>query len=70
MRRGVRSGHEYRHSPEEVVMARLACRQGPARFPDLFDWLEPPWAARLPFTAGQTFRVEGYVQDGSYVVRA
>lgn len=50
-------------------MAKLARRQM-SLLPDLFDWLDSPWATLLPFTAGQTFRVEDYVKDDHYVVRA
>lgn len=41
-----------------------------ARFPDLLDWIDSPWSALLPFGSGQTFRVEDYVDDGSYVILA
>lgn len=41
-----------------------------ARFPDLLDWIDSPWPALLPFGSGQTFRVEDYVDDDSYVIRA
>ena len=51
-------------------MAKLARRQAPAMFPDLLDWLDSPWTAMLPFTSGQTFRVEDYTRDGRYVIRA
>lgn len=51
-------------------MAKLARRQSPARFPELFDWLESPWATLLPFTSGQTFRTEEYVQENTYNLRA
>jgi HSP20 family protein len=49
-------------------MAKLARRQGVV--PDVLDWLESPWATLLPFTPSQTFRVEDYVTDDQYVVRA
>jgi len=42
----------------------------PARFPDLFDWLDSPWSAWRPFGSAQTFRVEDYTEDGKYLVRA
>ncbi len=45
-------------------------RAVPARFPDLFDWLESPWPALLPFGQAQTFRIEDYVEDGNYMIRA
>jgi HSP20 family protein len=41
-----------------------------ARFPDLLDWLETPWSAVLPFGSAQTFRVEDYTEDGTYLIRA
>jgi HSP20 family molecular chaperone IbpA len=43
---------------------------GPARFPDLLDWLDSPWPAVLPFGPAQTFRVEDYTEDGNYMIRA
>lgn len=39
------------------------------RLPDLFDLFEMPFTALRPFT-GQAMRVEDYVDDGTYVVRA
>ena len=42
----------------------------PARFPDIFDWLDSPWSAWLPFGQAQTFRVEDFTEDGKYLVRA
>lgn len=39
------------------------------RFPDLFDLFEMPFAAMRPF-GGQAIRVEDYMEDGKYVVRA
>ena len=42
----------------------------PARFPDLLDWLESPWSAVLPFGPAQTFRVEDYTEDSTYMIRA
>jgi HSP20 family molecular chaperone IbpA len=51
-------------------MAISAHRPSSARFADLFDWLESPWASVLPFAQAQTFRVEDYVEDDRYVVRA
>ena len=47
-----------------------ARRQGPHRLPDLLDWLDAPWAPLLPFSPASTFRVETYVKDNNYVVRA
>jgi len=51
-------------------MAQLQRRRPRALFPDLSDWLDEPWAPLLPFTAGRMIRVEDYVHDGDYVVRA
>jgi HSP20 family protein len=45
-------------------------RHAPALFPDLLDWFEEPWPAWLRFTSGRPFRVEDYVRDGTYVLRA
>ena len=42
----------------------------PARFPDLLDWLESPWPAMMQFGSNQTFRVEDYTDDGTYMIRA
>jgi HSP20 family protein len=41
-----------------------------ARIPDLLDWLDAPWPAMLPFGSHPTFRVEDYVDDGTYMIRA
>jgi HSP20 family protein len=51
-------------------MAKIVRRESPARFPDLLDWLDTPWSALLPFSGAQTFRVEDYVQDDHYLIRA
>ena len=51
-------------------MAKIVRREGSARFPDLLDWLDTPWSALLPFSGAQTFRVEDYLEDGNYVIRA
>ena len=51
-------------------MAKPPARRPSARFPDLLDWFDAPWSPLLPFTSGQTFRVEDYVEDGHYIVRA
>jgi len=50
-------------------MTALTRREGRGKLPDLLDWMESPWTM-LPFTAGAAFRVEDYVEDGHYVVRA
>ena len=51
-------------------MAKVVRRHPSVRFPDLFDWRDSPWATMLPLHPAQTFRVEDYVQDNRYVVRA
>lgn len=38
-------------------------------FPDLFDWIESPFSALRPFMA-RPMRLEDYLEDGHYVVRA
>ncbi len=50
-------------------MAELARRQS-GLLPDLLDWLNAPWGPLLPFTGTHTFRVEDYIKDDRYVVRA
>ena len=47
-----------------------AHRQAAHLFPDLRDWLDAPWAPLLPFSPANMFRVEDYVKDDNYVVRA
>ncbi len=49
-------------------MATLARRETRAPL-DLFDWLETPWTVLRP-VAGHPVRLEDYVKDGRYVVRA
>jgi HSP20 family molecular chaperone IbpA len=38
-------------------------------FPELVDWLESPFAVLRPFMT-QSIRLEDYIEDGHYVVRA
>jgi HSP20 family protein len=38
-------------------------------FGDMVEWLEAPWTILRPVT-GHPMRVEDFVEDGSYVVRA
>lgn len=38
-------------------------------FLDLFDWMDAPMTVLRPFT-GQGMRMEDYVRDGHYIVRA
>ena len=37
--------------------------------PDLFDWMDQPFSLFRPFSA-QPIRMEDYIKDGRYVVRA
>jgi HSP20 family protein len=37
--------------------------------PDLFDWMDQPFSLLRPFSA-QPIRMEDYVRDGRYVIRA
>ena len=50
-------------------MSTLTHRDYRGSFADLFDWLESPLTMLRPLSA-QTMRVEDYVKDGRYVVRA
>ena len=50
-------------------MTTLTRRDYRSTFVDLFDWLESPLTMLRPMSA-QTMRVEDYVKDGRYVVRA
>ncbi|MFB4320578.1 Hsp20/alpha crystallin family protein [Actinomadura sp. 21ATH] len=50
-------------------MSRLERWEPRSLFPDLFDWLESPVTMLRPGLA-QAIRVENYVEDGRYVVRA
>ena len=49
-------------------MSTLARRDRLGPFMDVFDWLEPPWTILRPAT--HPMRVEDYVKDGTYVLRA
>jgi HSP20 family protein len=50
-------------------MSALTRRESKGLFPDLFDWLESPFSVLHPFMA-QPMRLEDYIEDGHYVVRA
>ena len=50
-------------------MSTLTHRDFRAPFMDVFDWLEPPWTMLRP-AASHPLRVEDYVEDGTYVLRA
>jgi HSP20 family protein len=44
-------------------------RRDPRPFQDLFDWMDSPLAVFRPF-GGQAMRMEDFVTDGHYIVRA
>jgi HSP20 family protein len=50
-------------------MNTLTRRDYRGPFGDMFDWLEAPWTLLRP-TSGHLMRVEDFVRDGSYVIRA
>lgn len=50
-------------------MSALTRREAKGFFPDLLDWLESPFAALRPFVS-HPMRLEDYVENGRYVVRA
>jgi HSP20 family protein len=50
-------------------MSTLVRRDYRGPLADMFDWLESPWTFLRP-TSGTPMRVEDFVRDGSYVIRA
>src|SRR5262249_27712569 len=50
-------------------MSTLTHRDFRGPFMDVFDWLEAPWTMLRP-AASHPMRVEDYVEDGTYVLRA
>jgi HSP20 family protein len=50
-------------------MSTLTHREFRGPFMDVFDWLESPWTMLRP-AASHPMRVEDYVEDGTYVLRA
>ena len=50
-------------------MSTLTRRDYRGPFVDIIDWIESPWTVLRP-GASQPMRVEDYVKDGHYVVRA
>jgi HSP20 family protein len=50
-------------------MSTLTRRDRLGPFMDVFDWLEPPWTILRP-AASHPMRVEDFVKDGTYVLRA
>jgi HSP20 family molecular chaperone IbpA len=45
-------------------------RGGSGMLPSVLDWADPPWASLFPFPPARSFRVEDYVEDGRFVLRA
>jgi HSP20 family protein len=50
-------------------MSTLTRRDYRGPLGEMFDWLEAPWTFLRP-SSGHLMRVEDFVRDGSYVVRA
>ena len=50
-------------------MSTLTRRDYRGSLGDMFDWLEAPWTFLRP-GSGHLMRVEDFVRDGSYVIRA
>ena len=50
-------------------MSTLTRRDYRGPFVDIIDWIESPWTVLRP-GASQPMRVEDYVRDGHYLVRA
>lgn len=50
-------------------MSTLTHRENLGPFTDVLDWLEAPWTMLRP-GASHPMRVEDYVKDGTYVMRA
>jgi len=50
-------------------MSTLTCRDHRGPLLDVFDWLASPWTMLRP-AASHPMRVEDYVKDGTYVLRA
>lgn len=51
-------------------MTKLATRGSTAKFLDLFNWSDSPWAGLTQFRLAPSFRVEHYAEKGRFVVRA
>ena len=50
-------------------MSIALLRNPRAVVPDLVDWFEEPFLTLRPYV-GQAIRIEDYIEDGQYVVRA
>ncbi|HUY49529.1 MAG TPA: Hsp20/alpha crystallin family protein [Streptosporangiaceae bacterium] len=50
-------------------MNAVTRRESRGFLPDLFDWVDQPFSLFRPFTT-QPIRMEDFVEDGHYVVRA
>jgi HSP20 family protein len=71
--RGQRTGDaidmEMKDRGKAGPMSALTRIQTRGLFPDIFAWLESPFTALRPFMA-QPMRLEDYIDDGHYVIRA
>ena len=50
-------------------MSTLVRRDYRSPLAEMIDWLEPPWTFLRP-VSGHPMRMEDFVRDGSYVIRA
>ncbi len=58
---------------KEAVIVNTIARRERGTFADLFDWLEselPVFPMMRPFSGGSAMRVEEYVDEGQFVLRA
>jgi HSP20 family protein len=51
-------------------MTTLLRRDPRTMFPDLMDWFEEPFLTLRPYLTAQPIKVEDYVEDDKYVIRA
>jgi HSP20 family protein len=51
-------------------MSTLTRRDYRGPFVDIVDWLESPWTVLRPAASHHPMRMEDYVKDGAYVLRA
>src|SRR5512139_346224 len=57
------------HAYKEVRMSAVERRETRGLLPDLLDWMESPFAALRP-SAAKMIRVEEFLEEDAYVVRA
>jgi HSP20 family protein len=61
---------DYRHQQRKADQMSTLLRRDPKTiFPDLMDWFEEPFLTLRPYLA-QPIRVEEYVEDDHYLIRA